>query len=183
MRPHLVARQAQARARAKRKGPGRVLDRVIVDLAGPDRGKPRLQLSPVVASNCVASRRPRRSESRSAFRPAAIRIELRKSSRSLIVTRPAVPVPAMPARSAWVNCNSAMRARTRGERYPAPFALAGTGRPPRCPLRRRSRLVEDRRHPLGNVSRCHFRCVPRFLLRDREFLLPLRLGGGSGARF
>ena len=60
-------------------------------------------------------------------------IELRKPSRSLIVTRPAVPVPAIPARSAWVNCNSAIRARTRGERYPAPFALAGTGNSPRCP--------------------------------------------------
>src|SRR5262249_2785790 len=51
-------------------------------------------------------------------------------SRSLIVTRLPARVPVIPARSAVVNCSSAIRARTRGETKLAPFNVAGTGKPP-----------------------------------------------------
>src|SRR6266487_2791159 len=53
-----------------------------------------------------------------------------KFSRSLMVMRLPAPVGGIPARSALVSCNSSMRARTRGDKNPAPFAAAGTGNPP-----------------------------------------------------
>ena len=50
-------------------------------------------------------------------------------SKSSMVTRPAAPLPATPARSAALNPSSVMRALSRGERKLAPAALAGTGKP------------------------------------------------------
>ena len=49
----------------------------------------------------------------------------------------------MPARSACVNCSSAIRARTRGDRKLAPFAEAGTGNPPGFPELNIDRKIVD----------------------------------------
>ena len=53
----------------------------------------------------------------------------RHFTQSSTVTRPAAPLPAMPARSAACRPSSFIRAFIRGDMKPAPAACAGTGSP------------------------------------------------------
>ena len=108
-------RRAQSPARARRKARDRVSDRWSCDARASGRGA---RAAPTVASGRVQLRRIASATATRMSKPGSACCSSRLAmnfSKSSIVTRPAAPLPAMPARSAACRPSSFMRAFIRGD--------------------------------------------------------------------
>ena len=180
--------RAQARARATHRAQGPALDRASRDPATPDRDKRKGQPWRAAASNCAASHRPRRCESRSRLPPVCFFDSAEEILQILDRDPAGVAAPGdcrrdRPASIAAQPCARAPAAKDSPRlSRPRERAARRLDRPGNA---NRPRPAAGLFHRLGNASRFRSASAPLspIPLRDPGTSFATSPVGGCGARF